>query len=156
MWREVNATSNNLFQIRVTGLLIQDGKILLVNQKVSPNRMWSLPGGRLEQGETLEEGVVREIFEETGLNVKVVKLLYICDKTDVTPPLLHITFMLEKVWGEIKLPSNELDENTIYDVKMVEIDELTNYGFSELFRDIVKREFPNAGNYMGMKSTIGL
>jgi len=148
--------NNTLFQIRVTGLLIQGGEILLVNQKVSPNRMWSLPGGRLEQGETLEEGIVRELFEETGLNVKVVKLLYICDKTDAIPPLLHITFMLEKVCGEIKLPTNEFDENTIYDVKMVDIDELTNYGFTELFRDIVKREFPNAGNYMGLKSAIGL
>jgi len=148
--------NNNLFQIRVTGLLIENGQILLVNQKVSPNRSWSLPGGRLEQGETLEEGIVRELFEETGLTVKVVKLLYVCDKTDAAPPLLHITFMLEKVCGEIKLPTNEFDENPIIDVKMVNINELTNYGFSELFKDIVKKEFPNAGNYMGLKSEIGL
>lgn len=148
--------NNNLFQIRVTGLLIENGKILLVNQKVSPNRSWSLPGGRLEQGETLEEGIVREIFEETGLNVKVIKLLYVCEKPDATLPLLHITFMLERVSGEIKLPTNEFDKNPIHDVKFIEISELTNYGFSELFQDLVKKEFPNAGNYMGLKSAIGL
>jgi len=148
--------NNNLFQIRVTGLLIENGKILLVNQKVSPNRSWSLPGGRLEQGETLEQGIVREVFEETGLNVKVIKLLYICEKTDVVPPLLHITFMIKRVSGEIKLPTNEFDENPIHDVKLIDINELTNYGFSELFQDIVKKEFPNAGNYMGLKSSIGL
>jgi ADP-ribose pyrophosphatase YjhB (NUDIX family) len=148
--------NNNLFQIRVTGLLIEDGKILLVNQKVSSSRSWSLPGGRLEQGETLEEGIVREIYEETGLNVKVIKLLYVCEKPDVTPLLLHITFMLERVSGEIKLPTNEFDKNPIHDVKFIEINELTNYGFSELFQDLVKKDFPNAGNYMGLKSAIGL
>ena len=148
--------TTNLFQIRVTGLLLEDEKILLVNQKVSPNRLWSLPGGRLEQGETLEEGVIRELFEETGLNVKVIKLLYICDKTDSIPQILHITFLLEKVSGEIKLPTNEFDENPIYDVKMININELTKYGFSELFQDLVENAFPNAGNYMGLKSAIGL
>lgn len=148
--------NNNLFQVRVTGLLIENEKILLVNQKVSPNRLWSLPGGRLEQGETLEQGIVRELFEETGLNVKVIKLLYICEKPDVIPPLLHITFMLEKVSGEIKLPTNEFDENPILDVKFINVTELTNYGFSKLFQDIVIKEFPNAGNYMGLKSSIGL
>lgn len=148
--------NSNLFQIRVTGLLIENGKILLVNQKVSPNRTWSLPGGRLEQGETLEEGIVREILEETGLSVKVVKLLYLCEKPDVTPPLLHITFKLEKVSGDIKLPTNEFDKNPIHDVKFIEINELTRYGFSELFQDLVRKEFPNAGNYMGLKSAIGL
>jgi ADP-ribose pyrophosphatase YjhB (NUDIX family) len=148
--------NTNLFQIRVTGVLVENGKILLVNQKVSSNRSWSLPGGRLEQGETLEEGIIRELFEETGLNVKVIKLLYICDKSDAAPPLLHITFLLERASGEIKLPTNEFDENPIYDVKFVDINEITQYGFSELFRNLVREGFPNSGTYMGFKSAIGL
>lgn len=148
--------NNNLFRIRVTGILVENENILLVNQKVSANRSWSLPGGKLEQGETLEEGVVRELFEETGLKVRVIKLLYVCDKIDSAPQILHVTFLLERVGGEIKLPTNEFDENTIYDVKMIDINKLTEYGFSELFQDIVKRGFPNAGNYMGLKSAIGL
>lgn len=148
--------NNILFQIRVTGLLIENGKILLVNQKVSTTRSWSLPGGRLEQGETLEEGIIREMLEETGLNVKVEKLLYICEKPEAAPPLLHITFLLQRISGEITLPTNEFDENTIYDVKMVDINKLTQYGFSELFQNIAIEGFKNAGNYMGLKSAIGL
>lgn len=148
--------SNNLFQIRVTGILVENENILLVNQKVSANRSWSLPGGKLEQGETLEQGVVRELFEETGLKVRVIKLLYVCDKIDSAPQTLHVTFLLERVGGEIKLPTNEFDENPIYDVKMIDINKLTEYGFSKLFQDIVKKRFPNAGNYMGLKSAIGL
>lgn len=147
---------NNLFQIRVTGLLLEDGKLLLVNQRVSANRSWSLPGGRLEHGETLEKGIVRELLEETGLCVEVMKLLYICEKPDATPPLLHTTFLLKRVGCEIKLPTNEYDENPIHDVKMVDVNELVDCGFSEMFQDIVKQDFPNAGNYMGLKSAIGL
>ena len=52
---------------RVTGILIEDQKILLVKQKVTDSRNWSLPGGALEFGETLEECIIREMFEETGL-----------------------------------------------------------------------------------------
>jgi ADP-ribose pyrophosphatase YjhB (NUDIX family) len=102
---------SNFFQIRVTGILIERGKILIVKQRVTPGRAWSLPGGRLENGETLEEGILREVLEETGLNAKVVKLLYLCDKTDVTPPILHIIFLLERESGKITLPTNEYDVN---------------------------------------------
>ncbi len=148
--------NNYLFQIRLTGVLIEDGKILLVKQKVSLERSWSLPGGRLEQGETIEQGIVRELYEETGLKVKVEKLLYVCEKPDAIPPLLHITFKLERAGGEIKLPTNEFDENPIHDVKMVDINDLQDYGFSEKFMNIIKAGFPDSGSYKGLKSAIGL
>jgi ADP-ribose pyrophosphatase YjhB (NUDIX family) len=50
------------------------GPILLVQRGKSPLKgYWSLPGGLLETGETLEEGVAREVLEETGLRVSVVE-----------------------------------------------------------------------------------
>lgn len=55
----------SVMQVRVTGILIEDEKVLLVKQKVA-NRNWSLPGGRVENGETLEEAMIREMREETG------------------------------------------------------------------------------------------
>jgi ADP-ribose pyrophosphatase YjhB (NUDIX family) len=147
---------SNFFHIRVTGILVERGKILIVKQRVTPGRAWSLPGGRLENGETLEEGVLREVLEETGLNAKVVKLLYLCDKPDASPPILHITFLLERESGKITLPTNEYDANPIQDVRMVYIKELTKYGFSEKFKDIVLDEFPGSGDYVGLKENIGL
>lgn len=147
---------NNSFQIRVTGILIERNKILIVKQRVTPGRAWSLPGGRLENGETLEQGVVREVLEETGLNANVVKLLYLCDMPDASPPILHISFLLERESGKITLPTNVYDSNPILDVRMVYIKELTNYGFSEKFKDIVLNEFPNCGSYVGLKENIGL
>lgn len=145
-----------LFQIRVTGVLIEDNKILLVKQRVSEERNWSLPGGRLEHGESIEKGLIREIQEETGLIVEISKLLYVCEKTDIKYPLIHMTFLLNKISGDIKMPSNEFDENTIYDVKMVPVNDLENYGFSQKFKKIVKEGFLDAGNYMGAKASIGL
>lgn len=54
-WREQTGMNYD-FQIRVTGVLVENGTILLVKQRLSKDRAWSLPGGRLEQGETMEEG----------------------------------------------------------------------------------------------------
>ena len=82
------------FQVRVTGVLLEEGSLLLVKQRLSDNRGWSLPGGRLEQGETLGQGVCREIEEETGLQVRVQKLLYVCDVEQSQHSLLHVTFLL--------------------------------------------------------------
>lgn len=55
-------------------LIFRRNSILLVERAGNPLKgYWSLPGGLLETGETLEEGVVREVLEETGLIVKPVK-----------------------------------------------------------------------------------
>ncbi|MBJ7994903.1 NUDIX hydrolase [Bacillus mycoides] len=145
----------NVMQVRVTGILIEDEKVLLVKQKVA-NRNWSLPGGRVENGETLEEAMIREMREETGLEVKIKKLLYVCDKPDVSPSLLHITFLLERIEGEITLPSNEFDHNPIQDVQMVPIKDLSQYGFSETFITLISEGFASAGSYQGLKQNIGL
>lgn len=144
-----------LFQIRVTGVLLQNDKLLVVKQKLS-NRMWSLPGGKLENGESIEECLRREMFEETGLHTQMEKMLYVCEKKNVSPPVIHITFLVTQVGGEITLPTNEFDENPIFDVKWVDISKLPDYGFSCKFVQIIENHFADAGKYMGDKSNIGL
>lgn len=145
-----------VFNIRITGILIEDNEILLVQQKLSDKRNWSLPGGRLERGETLSQGLIREMKEETGLDVEIVRMLYLCDVAASTHTIIHITFLLRRIGGEIELPSNEFDENPIHDVRFVPISELVQYGFSERFIQVVKDGFSNAGNYVGDKINIGL
>ena len=56
----------------VKGLVIKNNKILLVKEKW--NR-YSLPGGMVENNESFEEAIVREVFEETGIKTRVVKEL---------------------------------------------------------------------------------
>ena len=137
-------------------MLIQYNKILLVKQRITDNRNWSLPGGRAEAGETLEYALTRELKEETGLTVKVNRLLYLCDKPDSAPPILHVSFLVDYVNGKIQLPTNEFDSNPISDVRFVAFSDLTSYGFSQKFVDILNNNFPYAGNYMGLKENIGL
>jgi len=48
-------------------------KVLLVRR--SDNGLWGLPSGKVEIGETVEEAVIREVKEETGLKVKVIRLV---------------------------------------------------------------------------------
>ena len=58
----------NAPQVCVGAVALDDGRILLVRRGHGPAAgEWSLPGGRVEQGETLAEAVVRELAEETGL-----------------------------------------------------------------------------------------
>lgn len=149
-------SNNNLFQIRATGILIEDQKLLIVKQKVSEKRSWSLPGGRVEHGETLEEAIVREVKEETGIDTSVIKLLYICEVPYIAQPILHITFLLDRISGDIMLPTNEFDLNPIHDVKLVPFEELEEYQFSRTFFNLLQDGFPQAGSYMGEKKNIGL
>lgn len=52
-----------------------DGRLLLIQRGNEPGRgLWSLPGGRVEPGESDEAAVAREVAEETGLTVTVGKL----------------------------------------------------------------------------------
>ena len=91
-------------KVRVTGILIENGKILLVEQKVteSQDRAWSLPGGGLEFGESIERCLMREILEETGLEVSVQELLYICDRIQDGRHMVHLTFTLERLGGKLR------------------------------------------------------
>jgi ADP-ribose pyrophosphatase YjhB (NUDIX family) len=136
-------------------VLVEDGRILLVKQQVG-ERGWSLPGGKAEAGETLEAAIVRELAEETGLAVRADKLLYVCDLPEAEPPIVHVTFLLRRLSGELRMPTNELETTPIADIRMVPVAELTQYGFSRKFADLAQSGFPDAGAYRGHKSAIGL
>jgi len=65
----------------VGALIFRRGKILLVQRGKEPLKgFWSLPGGVLEAGETLHEGVIREVREETGLEVKPTRVLEVFER----------------------------------------------------------------------------
>jgi 8-oxo-dGTP diphosphatase len=56
--------------IAVGAIVIRDGSMLMVRRGQDPGRgLWSLPGGRVEKGEYLDEAVTREVREETGVEV---------------------------------------------------------------------------------------
>ena len=141
-------------QIRVTGVLVEEGQILLVRQRVDDQRAWSLPGGHVEPGETLSGALMREMHEETGLEVSVDRLLYVAERP--AEGLLHITFAVTRTGGALRTPPVNQDANPITAVRFVAVEALPAYGFSPRWRDLVAQGFPDAPAYVGPKRAIGL
>lgn len=65
------------FNVRVYGLLVQHGMVLLSHELIAGRPYIKFPGGGLEYGEGPEEAVVREFMEEAGLRVKVIRPIHI-------------------------------------------------------------------------------
>lgn len=62
-------------QIAVSAAIFRDGKVLLTRRARSPAKgFYSLPGGRVEFGESLHQALSREVDEETGLDIEIVSL----------------------------------------------------------------------------------
>lgn len=67
--------------VGIGAVVIDDTKVLLVRRGHEPLKgEWSLPGGALELGETLQQGVVREVLEETGLIVVPAGIVEVLDR----------------------------------------------------------------------------
>jgi 8-oxo-dGTP diphosphatase len=67
--------------VGVGGVIVDDGKVVLVKRRYEPLQgHWSLPGGGVEIGETLEAAVARELMEETGLEVMVGPVIEVFDR----------------------------------------------------------------------------
>ena len=100
-------------QLAVSAAIFRDNKILLVRRARSPAKgFYSLPGGRVEFGETLHAALHREIDEETGLKVEIVGL---AGWREVVPPstggghYLIMSFAARWSCGEVVL-NDELDD----------------------------------------------
>ena len=90
-------------RIRVAGIIkINDGYAFMHRKNVIKRKdfqeYYTFPGGGLEEGETLAEGVVREIKEEFGINVKVIKKLYELENTKLH--MKEYFFLCEYLDGE--------------------------------------------------------
>ena len=73
--------------VGVGGVVIDHERALLIRRASPPlEGQWSIPGGMLELGETLTQGVARELAEETGLQVNVAELLEVFERIFPAPP----------------------------------------------------------------------
>jgi len=94
--------------IGVGAVIIENTRVLLVKRGHEPLAgEWSIPGGGLELGETVREGVAREALEETGLTVEPIELLGVfdCVVRDLDERTLYhyvlVDFLCQRVSGEL-------------------------------------------------------
>lgn len=90
-------------RIRVAGIIPMEKGIALMHRKdvkkrEDYNEYYTFPGGGLEKGETPEEGTIREIKEELGIDVKIVKKLYELDSEKFNQ--FEIFYLCEYIKGE--------------------------------------------------------
>lgn len=84
----------------------QDNTILLVRQNYG-KRYWSLPGGVVEMGESIDQAAIREVKEETGLDIEIRRVVGLYSKPD--EQALAITLEGEAI-GETLHPDHEVSE----------------------------------------------
>lgn len=90
--------------LTVDGIAVVDGKLVLVRRKQEPFKdRYALPGGFVEYGEKLENAVVREFQEETGLEVRVERLLgiYSDPARDPRGHMVSAVFVLDVTGGAL-------------------------------------------------------
>jgi len=92
-----------------------DNKILLIKRNTKPFLgYWALPGGRMDPDENIEQTIVREVKEETGLDVSIVSKVgeYVEKgvKDDVEYEYYPTCFVVKPVGGEIKNQESEIQE----------------------------------------------
>ncbi|WP_020399953.1 NUDIX hydrolase [Kordiimonas gwangyangensis] len=96
-------------------VVMKDGQVLLIRRGKAPKLgSWSLPGGAQELGETIEETVIREVFEETGLEVRILAFLDVVDliERDGDQLRYHYTlvdYLAEPVGGTLRPGTDAAD-----------------------------------------------
>lgn len=85
-------------------ILIEDGKVLLIRRAREPFKgEWAIPGGRIEDNETAEQCARREMKEETGLDVELVKPTGIYSDPKRDPRgIIAAAYLVRRIGGEVR------------------------------------------------------
>lgn len=132
-------------------MVIDKGRVLLARRGSPPlQNQWSIPGGALELGESLAQGVARELREETGLDVNVIELIEVFERLDPTPhgqetsaeggpfPRYHyviLDYLCEARSGTLRAGSDALE------LAWAREEELGKFGLTEAAMRVLRKAF---------------
>jgi len=102
------------YSVGVGGVLLQGERGLLVQRAYNPGKgRWTIPGGYVEQDEKIEDAIVREFLEETGIRTEPVSVLAVKDRPIDVPGVKHdiyIVFLLNYLEGELNPDPREVSQ----------------------------------------------
>jgi 8-oxo-dGTP diphosphatase len=140
--------------VGVGGVVIDDGRTLLIRRGSAPLKgEWSIPGGLLEVGETIEQGVARELAEETGLEVRVIELIEVFERIFPAPPnadgtpgdrarpqyhFVILDYLCEIRGGTVSAASDALE------LAWVREEELIKYDLTAAVKGVLRKAFTMA------------
>lgn len=131
--------------VGVGGVVIRSNRVLLIRRGSEPLKgEWSIPGGMVELGESLPEGVKREIMEETGLKVRPMEVLSVFDRIQKNGKRIQyhyviVDYLCRAISGRLKAGSDVLD------ARWVARDALPSYHITPKAASVIADAFKLAG-----------
>lgn len=129
-------------------MVIENSRALLIRRGTEPLLgQWSIPGGTLDLGETLQAGVARELLEETGLEVRVLDLIEVFDRIidesgptegGIEKPRFHFViadYLCERISGQAVAASDATE------IAFAREDELHAFQLTETATRILRKAF---------------
>lgn len=120
-----------------------DNKILLIKRNTIPFKCyWALPGGRMDPDETVEQTIIREVKEETGLETTIVSKVgeYVekGTKDDVEYEYYPTCFVVKPVGGEIKKQDSEIQEIKLFNLTKLPLS--LAFEHDQMIKDYLKKQ----------------
>ena len=126
--------------VGIGGVIVHEGRVVLVKRRFEPLAgQWSIPGGAVEAGETLEACVAREMAEETGFVVEVGPVVEVLDRItrdDEGRVLYHfvlIDYLCWPIGGELRAGSD------VAEAALAEPGELAQYALTDKATSVIER-----------------
>jgi 8-oxo-dGTP diphosphatase len=130
----------------VGGVVIYEGRVLLARRAHAPLlNQWSIPGGKVESGETLQEAVRRELAEETSLDVRVLDLIEIVERIErddagqVKRHYVILDYLCERIAGEACAASDAAE------VAWAAPEDLARFSLTSAATRVIRSAFELAG-----------
>jgi len=128
--------------VGVGGVVIENDRALLIRRGSAPLKgEWSIPGGMLETGETIVQGVQRELLEETAIEVEVLDLIEVFERIstdDAGRPQYHfviLDYLCEFIGGTARAGSDVTDTAWVLE------SELENYSLAPTATRVIQKAF---------------